>query len=393
MDPFPINRLLIPDFRCFPVKRQRMISTFAPRSRTGTVYDRFFDKCLSIPAGGTVTLAEPEGPGMVVRFYMTLPVRYRRHLLRDLVLRIYFDGRATPSVEAPLGDFFGLPFGRYTSYTSFFLSCVSGGYVCRFPMPFARGARIELENRSAGTAGMIFSQVNWFELESLDENVPRFMASFRRENPTREGVPFTLLHRKGQGWYVGCNLQVQNREPFLFRPWKEVPFPLGYGMGMLEGWERIYVDGEETPSFHGSGHEEFFDTGWYFTRRKDPGTFSGNLCRSYLTGRAAAYRQHLFDPVPFSREIRMEIDHGIDSRVRADYASCCYWYEQGDAAPADPLPAEPLRPSPWSAHAAQFALMPLVAPLTLLAAAPGFFRFLRKSKSLREHPEQDGNEP
>jgi hypothetical protein len=378
---FPINRLLIPDFTLFPVKRQFMISSYSPRFRTGTVYDRFFDKCVSVGPGRTRTLAEAEGPGLAVRFYMTLPVRYRRFLLRDLILRIFYDGRDFPSVEVPLGDFFGLPFGRYTSYSSFFLSCVSGGYACRFPMPFLRGMRIELENRSPGTAVMIFFQVNLMELESLDPETPRFQAAFRRENPTREGVPFRMLRREGQGWYVGCNLQVQSLEPFLFRPWKGIPFPQGHGLGMLEGWERVYVDGETEPSFHGSGHEELFDTGWYFTRRKDPGIFSGNLCRSYLTGRAAAYRQHLFDPIPFSSEFRMEIDHGIDGRIRADYAACCYWYEQGDPAPLDPLPAGSLHPSPWAAHAAQFAALPVAGPAGLAAAAPGFLRFLRKVRS------------
>ncbi len=378
---YPINRLLIPDFTLFPVKRSFMISSYSPRFHTDTVYDRFFNKCVSVGAGRAGTLAEVEGPGLAVRFYMTLPKRYRKFLLRDLILKIYYDDCDFPSVEVPLGDFFGLPFGRYTSYSSFFLSCVSGGYASRFPMPFARGLRIELENRSPGTAVMIFFQVNILELESLAPETPRFMAAFRRENPTKPGVPFRMLHREGQGWYVGCNLQAQCREPFLFRPWREIPFPQGYGLGMLEGWERIYVDGEESPSFHGSGHEELFDTGWYFTRCKDPGIFSGNLSRSYLTGRAAAYRQHLFDPIPFSSEFRMEIDHGIDSRVRTDYATCCYWYQQGDPTPLESLPAGSLHPSPWAAHAAQAAALPLTAPAALAAAAPGFLRFLRKARS------------
>ena len=381
MPNFPISKLLIPDHETFRVKRQRMVSTFADRSQTGTVYDRFFNKCTSVKAGESRTLAELEGAGLIVRLYFALPIRYRRFLLRDLILRIFFDDDDFPSVEVPLGDFFGLPFGRYTRFSSFFISCTSGGYLCQFPMPFARGARIELVNRSTKTAFMIFCQVNYFELEKLDADCPRFMAGFRRENPTTKGKAYTLVHRKGRGWYVGCSLQAQSLEKFLLGPWREIPFPQGYGLGTLEGWERIFIDGEEEPSFHGTGHEEFFNTGWYFTRKKDPGLFSGNLYRSYLKGRAAAYRQHLIDPIPFSKEIRLEIDHGIDSRIRGDYASCVYWYEQGDRAPLEPLPTGSLHPSCWLGHAAQVVLLPAVIPAALLSAVPGVVRFLRRSNS------------
>lgn len=377
MPHFPINKVLIPDLAYFRVKRQRMISTYSERYDTGTVYDRFFNKCVRIEGGGTHRLAEIEGPGLIVRLYFTLPIRYRRLILKDLILRITFDDDDFPCVEVPLGDFFCLPFGRYTTYTSFFLSCTSGGYLCQFPMPFANGARIELENRSKRPAVMIFFQAGYHELEDLDDDCPRFMAGFRRENPTPKGVPFTILHRRGRGWYVGCSLQVQARENFLLGPWREVPFPQGYGLGTLEGWERIFIDGEASPSFHGSGHEELFNTGWYFTKSKDAGLFSGNLARSYLTGRAAAYRQHLLDAIPFSQEIRIEIDHGIDSALRSDYAACAYWYEQAPRAPLDPLPIGSLHPSGWLGHAAQFAALPVIGPLALLAAAPGFLRFLK----------------
>ena len=101
MSHFPINKLLIPDHEMFGVKRQRMISTFDDRRlATQTIYDRFFHKCTSIKGGETRTLAEMEGAGLIVRIYFTLPVRYRRFLLRDLILRIYFDDNEFPSVEA-----------------------------------------------------------------------------------------------------------------------------------------------------------------------------------------------------------------------------------------------------------------------------------------------------
>jgi hypothetical protein len=325
-------------------------------------------------------MAALDGPGLVVRLYFTLPVRYRRFLLRDLILRVFYDGAEHPSVETPLGDFFGLPFGAYTTYSSHFLSCTSGGYACRFPMPFRRAIRFELFNASARPAYMVFYQVNHFALEDLPASCPYFMASWRRQDPTANGAPYVILDRRGAGWHVGCNLQAQARQALLAGSWADIPFPKGWGLGMLEGWERIYVDDEQAPSFHGTGHEEFFDAGWYFTKSKDAGLLAGSLRRSYLKGRAAAYRQHLTDPIPFDRGIRIEIDHGIDSTVEADYASCAYWYETPPTAPLPPLSAD-RRPSSWLPHAAQFVLLPLTAPIALPLAAARFLRFLRRRRS------------
>ena len=379
MNGFPISRLLIPDFDLFRVRRQRMVRSFSDRYDTGTVYDRFFNKCARIEDGARHTVAEIDGPGLVSRLYFTLPVRYRRFLLRDLILRIYYDGADHASVAAPLGDFFGLPFGRYTGFSTFFLSCTSGGYVCRFPLPFGKSIRIELANESGRAAYLIFYQVSYYELQALPASCPYFMASWRRENPTRQGLPYVILDREGAGWYVGCNMQVQSRENFLLKRWRDIPFPQGWGLGTLEGWERIFIDSETEPSFHGSGHEEFFDAGWYFTRSKDAGIFSGNLHRSYLKGRAAAYRQHLLDPIPFATRLRLEIDHGIDSRLRSDYCSAAYWYETPPAKALPPLP-ERRRPTRWWPHALQFLALPFVAPVALAAAAPRFLKFLRARK-------------
>lgn len=383
MGRFPINRLLIPDHEVFRATRQRMVSSFSDRLRTGLVFDRFFAKCVSIGAGRSRTLVDLEGPGLIVRLNVTLPLFRRAMWLRHLVLRITYDGASTPSVEAPIGDFFGLPFGRTTTYSSFFLSSTSGGLVSQFPMPFGKAVKIEVANLSRTALAAFFHQINYYELEKLPDGCPYFLASWRRENPTRAGVPYVILDRPaGGGWYVGCNLQAQARENFLLGPWRDIPFPQGWGLGMLEGWERIFVGGEREPSFHGTGHEEFFNGAWYFTRAKDAGIFSGNLSRSYLKGRAAAYRHHLLDPVPFEKGIRVEIDHGVDSTLEADYSSCAYWYQEPPLAALPPFPRE-VRPSQWLSHAAQALTLPVTAPLSLVAAAPRFFEFLRRARRTR----------
>ncbi|MBI2569976.1 MAG: DUF2961 domain-containing protein [Candidatus Schekmanbacteria bacterium] len=385
MGHFPISRLLIPDHGLFPISHQRMVTSFhAGRHGTGLTFDRFFDKCVRIGAGETHSVAEIDGPGLIVRLYFTFPILPLLKVpLRDLILRVFYDGATDPSVEVPVGDFFGLPFGRYTRYGAFFLACLSGGYLSQFPIPFRKSVRIALSNLSDRAAHMVFHQVNCFRLESLPEGCPYFMASWRRENPTRRHVPYAILERQGAGWYVGCNLQTQARESFLLRPWRDLVWPQGWGLGNLEGCERVFIDGEEAPSFHGTGHEELFNAAWYYTCGKDAGLFAGNLHRSYLQGRAAAYRHHLMDPIPFAKGIRVEIDHGIQSTLEADYASTAYWYE---ALPHRPLPAlgAARDPSPWLGHAVQALALPIAAPLGLVAAVPSFLTFLwRGNRSTR----------
>src|SRR4051794_21728595 len=94
------------------------------------------DKPLTLSPGETRRLCDLEGPGRIVRFWFTTPVLGRRSILRDLVLRAYWDGEASPSVECPLGDLFGAAFGLPRPFVSERLVIVGGGYLCRFEMPF-----------------------------------------------------------------------------------------------------------------------------------------------------------------------------------------------------------------------------------------------------------------
>src|SRR5262249_42282482 len=84
----------------------------------------------------TRRICQLEGAGRIVRFWMTIPIIGQPHVLKDGVLRIYWDGETTPSVETPLGDFFGATFGRPRPFVSARLVVAGGGYLCRFSMPF-----------------------------------------------------------------------------------------------------------------------------------------------------------------------------------------------------------------------------------------------------------------
>ena len=74
-----------------------------------------------IQPGATLTLMDANGPGLLTHIWITVASDEAYHL-KKLVLRIYWDNETAPSVEAPLGDFFGLGLGEYHKWESELLS-------------------------------------------------------------------------------------------------------------------------------------------------------------------------------------------------------------------------------------------------------------------------------
>lgn len=294
-------------------------------------------KCVTLRPGEPHVAAAAEGAGVITRLYVTLPTFHQSSLFRDVVLRIFWDGERDPSVEAPLGDFFGVHFCRYRTYTSRFLHAIAGGLVCTAPMPFERGFRVELEQQGAIPAPMVFHQIGFYELDHAPSAM-RFHARWRREPLTRRGEPFTFVEATGRGHYVGVHLSTQNRELWLRPPIHRWMLPRGFGLGHLEGWEEIAVDDDDGSMHRGTGHEEYFDGGWYFRGGACTSLDRGCLERSYLTGRTATYRYHWDDPIPFRARIRGILHHGFGDVVPADYAATSYWYQEEPHAPAPALP-------------------------------------------------------
>src|ERR1039458_8344133 len=65
-----------------------------------------------IQPGATRELFASEGPGVITHIWFTIAADSSNHL-KEIVIRIYWDGHAKPSVEVPVGDFFGLNLGQY----------------------------------------------------------------------------------------------------------------------------------------------------------------------------------------------------------------------------------------------------------------------------------------
>ena len=107
--------------------------------RTGANADSW-----KVKAGETVTVFEAAGPGVITHIWFTIASGEQFHL-KKLVLRMYWDNETTPSVEAPIGDFYGLGLGDYFTYQSFPLAVGSAQALnCYFPMPFRKSGKITI---------------------------------------------------------------------------------------------------------------------------------------------------------------------------------------------------------------------------------------------------------
>lgn len=299
-----------------------------------------------LESGDSLTLLDISGAGIVRRFWMTFFPRaslgsspgqvVAAH--RQAILRMYWDGESEPSVEVPVGDFFGVGFGEQRDYISLPLAETTGGYNCYWPMPFHRAARWTLTN--LGTATMlVWWNVDYTALPKLPREVPHFHAQWRRENPTTQGRSYTVLEAAGTGHYVGTALFMQNLGPGV-PPFGKLVF--------LEGDEQMFVDGEVSPSIAGTGTEDYFDGGFYFDHGPLAAPYAGAVIRDEATARVSAYRWHVEDAIPFAKSLRVTIEHGPANNVETDYSSVAYFYQREPHAPFPALPTEPakLLPTP-----------------------------------------------
>ncbi|HYI25121.1 MAG TPA: glycoside hydrolase family 172 protein, partial [Thermomicrobiales bacterium] len=148
----------------------------------------------------TVTLAEIEGPGAIQHIWLTVhPTWWRR-----LVLRMYWDGEDTPSVETPIGDFFANGWCERCNIASIPVAVnPAGGFNSYWEMPFRKSARITVENLTPDECRGFYYQVD-YTLTDVPEDRGSFHAQWRRSNPLGYMDDHTLLDGvKGQGQYVG----------------------------------------------------------------------------------------------------------------------------------------------------------------------------------------------
>jgi hypothetical protein len=224
---------------------------------------------------------------------------------RKLIIMAFWDDEEEPSIWCPVGDFFGCGFG-FKEYASLPMGVTGEGAYCYFPMPFKKGARIELLNEGKAEVAVEFS-VECERDVQLPDVIGYFHAKWRREAPCKT-FDYPFLEAKGTGKYVGTSLSIDNPEPGWWG----------------EGDEKVWVDGEAFPSTFGTGSEDYFGDAWGFRPFIHP--LHGCILRERPdhAGKTSVYRWHIADAIPFYKSIRFTIEnYGTDK----DYTSVAYWYQ------------------------------------------------------------------
>lgn len=284
----------------------------------------------------TVILAEIEGPGVIQHIWMTC---FPQHW-RSLVLRMYWDGEETPSVEVPYGDFFCNGWNERCNVNSLPIAVnPAGGMNSYWPMPFRKSAKITIESLD-DVEFPLYYQID-YSLTEIPENVGYFHAQWRRSNPVKYKEVHTILDGvKGHGHYVGTY----------------IAWGVNNNGWWGEGEVKFYLDGDdEFPTICGTGTEDYFGGAWNFEHPKgEYGVYStpylglpqvikpDGLYRSQQ--RFGMYRWHIMDPIRFEQDLRVTIQAlgwrsgGRYLPLQDDIASTAFWYQAEPHAPFPKLP-------------------------------------------------------
>ncbi len=263
-----------------------------------------------------MVLADISGPGRIVHFRDNI-TSHEQHHLQNHILRAYWDGEASPSVEAPVGDFFGVGFGFTQKFISA-LMCIDqspkvtnpAGFGaarnCYIPMPFTRSARITLTNEGKQRS-LHWFEVNYRSYAAAPRDQLYFHAQYRQGTPPPDG-PYLILDAKGRGHLIGCVLSVKNND----------------GGWWGEGDEILDIDGKR--AMQGTGSEDYFGESYGLRVGAFP-YFGVTLLEEPFT---TAYRWHVPDPVTFRESLRFWIEQGNGKppfRSGNYYYSVAYWYQ------------------------------------------------------------------
>jgi hypothetical protein len=285
-----------------------------------------------IEAGQTHEVFQATGPGVITHIWFTIAAPSGDHL-KELVLRMYWDGNDRPSVEVPVGDFFGLNLGQYFIYQSAFLNCSSiKALNCYFAMPYQKAARITVTNEGKQRVDAFYSNIDYKSVPSLPGNIMYFHAQYRQAVPTHaESFPsekdeinlngkqnYVFFESEGKGHMMGVTFGVmQNAERW-------------FG----EGDEMIFIDGNDSPAITGTGTEDYICGAWDFGGRDAAIPFAHLYNGApYIAipertgGRYCLYRWHADNPVTFTRSIKHTIEHGHADDRHDCFYSTAYWYQ------------------------------------------------------------------
>lgn len=334
--------------------QSKRISSF---DRSGKNADR-----LVIKPGETAEIARIKGAGIIKHIWITISCKDPM-LRRNAILRMYWDGEKSPSVECPIGDFFGQGWGEKYNMVTLPLAVApkeGNALNCYFPMPFSDGAMITVENQSDEQINAFYYYVDYEKHEAISPDLGRFHAFWNREltEPLPEGENewstlgeqeantdgernYVIADIKGKGHFVGINYYMDS------------PSPMWYG----EGDDMFFIDGEKwPPSLHGTGTEDFFNSSWC-PKEIYLHPFFGYARVNNQTGwlgRTHCYRFFLESPIAFNESLRATIEHGHNNCLTFDLVTVAYWYQK-----------EPHKPFPEIRPKEERQNLPAIGPVEI----------------------------
>ena len=234
-------------------------------------------------AGETVTLMDTDGPGVIQHIWMATEGSWVGNG-RACVLRFYWDGEETPSVEVPMTDFFAIGHDLLAPVNS--LAVVvnpSSALNCYWPMPFRRHSKVTFTNELGRDLGLLAFQIT-YALTDVPEEAGYLHAQWRRAVTDRANPDYVILDRvKGQGRYVGT-----------FLAWTQ----LSDGW-FGEGEIKFYMDGDQQfPTICGTGTEDYFCGSYGFPEVYSTAYVGTTLKHPGENGppKWSLYRWHIMDP-------------------------------------------------------------------------------------------------
>jgi hypothetical protein len=324
----------------------------AYKSRRSSSWDRSGGNGDAIPVdpGHTSTLLDLTGAGVVTHLWFTINSKDQMHL-KNLVLRAWWDSESSPSVEVPIGDFFGLGLGEYYTYQSALLAVAPVKALnAYFQMPFSTSARIAVTNEGTVRTDNLYFAIDYVTLDSLPPDLGRFHAQYRQAAPCKgwtdnwrnnwdppvgdrknlDGAEnYVFLEAAGKGHFVGVTHAVEQNQEGWFG----------------EGDDMIFIDGDPLPTINGTGTEDYYNGAWDFNGQ--PFGFMHNgapyiVDAERIGGRYCLYRWHTESPLAFEKSIRVTMEHGHANHRSDNFYSTAFWYqsEPHAAFPALPPPAD-----------------------------------------------------
>src|SRR6185437_3595635 len=211
-----------------------------------------------VDPGASLTLLDVNGPGVITHIWFTINSDDHMHL-KNLVLRAWWDGESSPSIEAPIGDFYGLMLGEYFTYQSSLLVVAPMKALnAYFQMPFESAAKITITNEGKVSTNNLYYAIDYTTVPALPLNTARFHAQYRQAAPNKKSSGgdknlngadnYVFLEATGRGHFVGVTQGVlQNADGW-------------FG----EGDDMFFIDGDAQPTINGTGTEDYYNGAWDF---------------------------------------------------------------------------------------------------------------------------------